>query len=100
MEKTVTEFSARTDCALCWHSLADEPEPLVRVCDDGSLLRCHRSHGLTARLHRFLEPADAVAPVSDPVSAVQRHGDHCLSRAGWPSCGDPVGHHASALFLH
>jgi len=45
-------------CALCWHTLADESDPLVRPCDDGSLLFCHRRHKLTARVNGFRDPAD------------------------------------------
>jgi hypothetical protein len=39
--------------------------------------------------------APVAKPVPDPISAVARHGDHCLSEYGVPACGDPEGHAAA-----
>jgi len=58
VSRTAIRGAADKTCALCWRTLADEPDALVRVCEDGSVLSCHRSHAMMARIHGFRELAD------------------------------------------
>lgn len=75
-QEEALEWSARTDCALCWQKLSGRT--LARVCDDGAgVLACHASHGEQARLHGFVIPVASFPPrpAVPAWACVTDHGD-------------------------